>query len=451
MNQENRTIMTTFKNKSISLGAVALFASTALTGCGEDGPCGPCGLVAEGAVSISGSAQLDGFFGAVADLDGAFVSVSADFDANIRGLAAAWGVEIAADAVIDGDVVAQLMGSINTQITGAIDGGISLNYVPPRCSADISLSVDAQANCEVQAGCDVQADAGEVSFACEGQCSGGCSAECMGDVACNASASGGIECQATCEGSCALEVGAACEGTCKGTCEGSAGTQEGFEGECDGMCEGTCEMAAGGECSGTCQGSCVGDPVMVEASCDVEVECRGTCMGDCSGSCEGTATPPSASVDCDASADCQASASASGSANLSCTPPSLELAFNFRAELAGDINAQAAFRAKISELQVRGAAILQGFAQLKGVIGDFDANGNFQLAAPLVNIQGELNGIIEGGASGSLFADIPIGRINCVIPAMVESVEILTELGGSAQATISAQAAFSAEMLAIGG
>ncbi len=443
--------MTTFKNKSISLGAVALFASTALTGCGEDGPCGPCGIVAEGAVSISGSAQLDGFFSAVADLDGAFVSVSADFDANIRGLAAAWDFEIAADAVIDGELVGQLMAQIKLDIRDSIDGGISLNYVPPKCSADISLSVDAQASCEAQAGCDVDVDPGEVSVACEGQCSGGCSAECMGDVACNASASGGIQCQASCEGSCALEVGAACDGTCKGTCEGSAGTQEGFEGECDGMCEGTCEMAAGGECSGTCQGSCVGDPVMVEASCDVEVECRGTCMGECSGSCEGTATPPRASADCDASADCQASASAQGSANLSCSPPSLELAFNFNAQLAGDINAQAAFRARISELQVRGAAILQGFAQLRGVIGEADANGNFQFAAPLVNIRAQLNGIIEGGASGDLFADIPVGRINCVIPAMQESVEILAGLGGEAAGTISAQAAFSAEILSIGG
>ncbi len=445
--------MTTFKNKSISLGAVALFASTALTGCGEDGPCGPCGIVAEGAVSISGSARLDGFFGAVADLDGAFVSVSADFDANIRGLAAAWDFDIAADAAIDGALVGELMADIRGQISGSISGGISLNYVPPRCSADISLSVDAQASCEVQAGCEVEASPGEVSVSCEGTCSGGCSAECSGAVSCEASVmGGGFACEGTCEGSCALEVAAACDGTCSGTCEGSAGTQEGFEGACDGMCQGTCEMGAGGSCEGECNGSCVVESPSADFNCNGEPPtCRGECGGECSGSCEGTATPPSASVDCDASADCQASASASGSANLTCTPPSLELAFNFNAELAGDINAQAAFRARISELQVRGAAILQGFAQLRGVIGEADANGNFQLAAPLLNIQAELNGIIEGGASGDLFADIPIGRINCVIPAMVESVEILADLGTNAAGTISAQAAFSAEMLSIGG
>ena len=426
--------MTTFKNKSISLGAVALFASTALTGCGEDGPCGPCGIVAEGAVSISGSAQLDGFFSAVADLDGAFVSVSADFDANIRGLAAAWDFEIAADAAIDASIVADLMAEIKGQISGSIEGGISLNYVPPACSADISLSVEASASCEVQAGCEVDVDPGEVSVQCEGTCSGSCEGECTGSVSCEASVmGGGFECEGTCEGSCALEVGASCEGTCKGTCEGSAGTQEGFEGQCDGMCEGTCEMAAGGSCEGSCNGSCVVEAPSADFNCNGEAPtCRGSCDVGCGGSCEGTATPPSASAECDASADCQASASAQGSANLSCTPPSLELAFNFNAELAGDINAQAAFRARITELQARGAAILQGFAQLRGVIGEADANGNFQFAAPLVNIQGQLNGIIEGGASGDLFADIPIGRINCVIPAMQESVQILAELGGNA-------------------
>lgn len=448
--------MTTFKNKSISLGAVALFASTALTGCGEDGPCGPCGIVAEGAVSISGSAQLDGFFAAVSDLDGAFVSVSADFDANIRGLAAAWDFEIAADAAIDGQIVADLMADIRGQISGSIDGGISLNYVPPRCSADISLSVEASASCEVQAGCEVEVDPGEVSVSCEGTCSGGCSAECSGSVSCEASVmGGGFACEGMCEGSCALEVAASCDGTCSGTCtvNGEVQGAEGqFEGECGGECEGTCEMGAGAECSGMCNGSCVVEEPSADFNCNGEPPtCRGECGGECSGSCEGTATPPSASAECDASADCQASASAQGSANLSCTPPSLELAFNFNAQLAGDINAQAAFRARISELQVRGAAILQGFAQLRGVIGEADANGNFQLAAPLLNIQGQLNGIIEGGASGDLFADIPIGRINCVIPAMVESVEILGALGTEAAGTIAAQASFSAEILSIGG
>lgn len=447
--------MTIFKNKGVSLVAAGLMAgitATTVQGCDEGGLCGPCGLVAEGSVSISGSAQLDGFFSAVADLDQIFISVQADFEANIRGLAEAWGyTELGAD--INADAVAGLMGHIQTEIGGKVEGGISLNYVPPRCSANISVAVEAQASCEAQAGCDVEASPGEVSVECEGQCSGGCSGECSGEVACDASASGGISCEASCEGTCALEVAASCEGTCEGTCTVNGevqGTEGNFSGECGGECEGSCEMSAGGECSGTCQGSCVGEPAMVMASCESDVECRGSCEGECSGSCEGTATPPSASAECDASADCQASASAQGSANFECSPPSLEFAF----QLAGglDANAQAQFRARINALRVRGAAILQGFAQLRGVIdGDVNGDGEAEITPPLVAIRGQLEGIVEGGASGDLFADIPPGRINCVIPAFQESVEILGSVASNAGGTISAQAEFSASLFAIAG
>ena len=449
--------MTTFKNKGISLVAVGLFAgitSTAVQGCDEGGLCGPCGIVAEGAVSISGSARLDGFFSAVADLNGVFVSVQADFDANIRALAEVWGFgEI--EGAIDASVVADLMAHIRGEINANIEGGISLNYVPPRCSANVSLAVEAQASCEANAGCEVEASPGEVSVQCEGQCSGGCSAECSGAVSCEASVmGGGFACEGSCEGSCALEVAAECGGTCNGTCtvnDEVQGAEGEFSGECGGECEGTCEMSAGGECSGSCQGSCVVESPSADFNCNGEPPtCRGECSGECSGSCEGTATPPSASVDCEASADCQASASAQGSANFECSPPSLEFSFEFGAGV--DINAQAQFRARLGELRVRGAAILQGFAQLRGVIdGDVNGDGTADITPPLANISAQLQGIIQGGASGELFADVPPGRINCVIPAFRESVEILADVAGNASGTISAQASFSAELFAIAG
>lgn len=446
--------MTTFKNKGISLVAVGLFAgitATAVQGCDGNSICGPCGVVAEGAVSISGSARLDGFFSAVADLNSVFITVQADFDANIRALAEVWGFgEI--EGEINADVVGELMAHIQGEISGSVEGGISLNYVPPRCSASIDVAVEAQASCEANAGCEVEASPGEVSVSCEGQCSGGCSAECSGAVSCEASVmGGGFACEGSCEGTCALEVGASCEGTCRGTCTAGGSTEEGFEGQCDGMCEGTCEMSAGGECSGECQGSCVVENPSADFNCNGEPPtCRGECSGECSGSCEGTATPPSASANCEASADCQASASAQGSANFECSPPSLELTF----ELAGnlDASAQAEFRARISELRVRGAAILQGFGQLRAVIdGDLTGNGEADITPPLANIRTQLEGIIEGGASGDLFADVPAGRINCVIPAFTESVEILGDVAANASGTISAQATFSAELLSIGG
>ncbi len=439
--------MTTFKNKGISLVAVGLFAgvtSTAVQGCDEGGICGPCGVIAEGSVGISGSARLDGFFGAVGDINAVFVSVNADFEANIRGLAEVWGFEIAADAAIDASIVDDLMAHIQGEISASVDGGISINYAPPRCSASLDVAVEAQADCEVQAGCDIEAMPPEVSVACEGECSGSCDAECTGSVACDASAMGGISCEGSCEGSCALEVAASCEGTCSGTCTVNGevqGSEGSFEGECAGECEGTCEMAAGAECSGTCQGTCVAD-ASVMLDCGGEPpECRGSCSGSCSGSCEGTATPPSVAADCDASADCQASASASASANLECSPPSLEIAFEFNAALAADVNAQAAFRARIGELQVRGAAILQGFAQFRAL---FEGNAELGVESPIANLTAQIQGFASGDAGAEIIAEVPAGRINCVIPAFIEAGEILADLGGTASGTISAQASFAA-------
>jgi len=437
--------MTTFKNKGFSLVAVGLFAgitATTVQGCDEGGLCGPCGEIGQGAVGISGSARLDGFFGAVGDINAVFVTVNADFEANIRALAEVWGFEI--NGAINADLVGDLMAHIQGEISGSVDGGISIAYAPPQCSANVNVAVEAQANCEVEAGCEVEAMPPEVSVSCEGECSGSCEGECTGSVSCDASAMGGISCEGSCEGSCALEVGASCEGTCSGTCtvNGEVQGAEGeFEGECGGECEGTCELTAGGECSGTCQGTCVADAsVMVDCGGEPP-ECRGSCEGSCGGSCEGTATPPSVAADCDASADCQASASASASANIECTPPSLDITFEFNAALAADVNAQAAFRARIGELRTRGAAILQGFAQFRAL---FEGNAELGTQSPLANLTAEISAIAEAGASGSLFADVPPGRINCVIPAFIEAGQILGELGTTASGTIQAQASFAA-------
>ncbi len=446
--------MTTSITKGISLVAAGLFATTALTGCDEGGLCGPCGVIAEGAVGISGSAQIDGFFKAVGDLNGAFISVNADFEANIRGLAEVWGyTELGAN--INADAVAGLMAHIEGEISANVSGGISLNYAPPRCSANVSLAVEAQANCEASANCDVMATPGEVSVECEGKCTGGCDAECSGAVSCEASVmGGGFECEGSCEGTCALEVAAGCSGTCEGTCTVNGevqGTEGNFEGACEGECEGTCEMSAGGECSGSCQGSCVVEEPSADFSCNGEPPtCRGECSGECSGSCEGSATPPAASADCEASADCQASASAQAEANFECTPPSLEIAFDFDAGLS--IEARAQFKARINELRVRGAAILQGFARLRAIVdGDLTGNGEADITPPLVNIRVQLEAIAEAGASGSLFADVPKGRITCVIPAFIEAGGILAELGSTASGTVSAQAEFSTSLFAIAG
>jgi hypothetical protein len=443
-----------FTLASIGLVVGATTGMAALQGCpGEDGICGPCGSIVEGQVSISGNAQVDGFFSAVADLGKITGSVQADFDANIRALAEVWGyAEITADTAINAELVGDLMGHIQAEIQGSIDGGITLAYVPAKCSANVSLAVEASAECQAQADCDVEVDPGEVSVSCSGTCSGSCSGSCSGGFKCEASA--GIACSGTCSGSCDLSAGGACEGTCNGDC--SAGcevmnAQGECEGRCSGMCTGSCELTAGGSCEGTCHGTCEAD---AEFDCNGSPpQCNGSCDAECSGSCEGEARPPSASADCEAEANCNASASAQASANIECTPPSLEFQFNLSAELSGNaeaaVAARAEFEAKITALRVRGAAIMQGFAQLGAIVtGQVEGEVVFN-PTPLARITTQFNGVINLVASGDL--KIAVGRIDCVIPALEEAITVLGSVAGETAGTLEAQASFSTELLAIGG
>lgn len=454
-----------FTLASIGLAVGVAMGASSLQGCGENGLCGPCGSVVEGSVGISGNAQLDGFFSAVADIGSVTGSIQADFEANIRALAEVWGyAEI--DGAIDADVVAGLMAHIRGEINAALDlsggGGLAIDFVGPKCSANVNVAVEAQAQCEAQAGCECEAmvDPGGVSVECEGKCSGGCSAECSGEVACNAAAQGGISCEGSCEGSCSLEAGGGCSGTCRGECSGNCSVTNAngeCEGECDGMCTGTCDLNAGGMCEGTCTGSCTGTAPSIMAMCMSDVECRGECSGECSGSCEGSARPPMASAECEceASADCQASASAQADANIECSPPSLEIRFELGANadlLVGgniDVEAMAVFRARLNELKIRAAAILQGFAQL-GALVNGQVNGQLVFdPPPVVRLQTEFQGVIDAAASGEF--EIAPGRIDCVVPALREAVEVLASVATETGGTIQAQAEFSTSLFAIAG
>jgi hypothetical protein len=436
------------KKSAIGLASLLLptvLGAAALTGCGEDGIpgpggdlCGPCGAVVQGDVGISGNAKLDGFFAAVADLNKAQVAINGDFEANIDDLIATFGAEVAANASLDAKVDA-LIAKVKGEISANVDGGLVINYVPPKCQANVNVAFEAQAQCEAKAGCEVEANPGSISVECEGKCEGKCDAECTGGFKCEVSASG--ECSGKCEGSCQLEAAAKCEGTCKGSCSGTCSAYDGqgnCAGACDGMCEGTCELSAAASCSGKCSGSCV---VEAKAECEGEApSCAGKCEGKCEGSCSGSATPPSASANCEASADCKAQAKAQGSANVQCSPPTLDVGFEFKAGL--NASAKAEFGAKISALQVKGVAILQGFAKYQALI-DGKVGGEVVFnPSPVVAIKGQLEGIVKAGATGSLFADIPKGRITCVIPAMNESITLLGKITTNATANLAAQAKF---------
>jgi hypothetical protein len=410
---------------------------------GED-LCGPCGVVAEGDIGISGNAKLDGFFKAVADLNGAALKVQANFAADLAALELAFGLPKAeADAELSARVDA-LIEQIQAEIDANVEGGLVIKYAPPKCSANLSVAVDAQAKCEAKAGCKAKVDPGNIKVECKGTCSGECSGKCSGDFSCKVQAPS-VECSGKCEGSCELEAAAKCEGTCHGQCDGTcsaevenANGEMECSGECDGDCSGTCELSAAAECSGKCSGSCLVD--QGDAQCKGNVECQGECKAECSGGCEGEATPPSASVDCDAEADCQAQASAQASANVECKPPSLDIGFDFQADVEAD--AQAQFMAEIDALKVHGIAMLQGVAQYQALFtGKVDGKVVFE-TAPIDGVKAALNDVIKGGLDGELTADIPVFRLNCAFDALDASVKMLTKLGGQAEANFEAQAKF---------
>jgi len=462
-------------------GAAALGAAT---GC-EDilEACGECGKVSTGDTTISGDARLDGFFKAVGTMGSVTASIDADFRAEVEALAEAFG-SACADPEADtpcaelsiGDLVAEVKGTIEAEIDANVSGGLSVSYEPPKCAANVSVAVEAQAQCEAKADCEVDVDcsAGELAVTCEGQCAGSCDGECDGgDLKCEAelSASGtceaecsgscqlagpSIECEGTCSGTCTVEAGMECSGTCDGNCTGTCDgdTVDGVacdgvcEGECDaechmngsatceGTCNGECEYTpADGECEGTCKGECM---VVVEAGADCGGEpphCSGSCKGECSAECTGTVTPPSCSAEgsCEASADCQASASAQASASMECSPPSLEIDFQLAAGL--DAQAKAEFVAKMEELKLRMAAIAQGMVKLRLLV-DADYAASLGIESPVAIMEGQINGFIDAGIDDF---DVPVGLLPCVIPAFEETIDILGSLFTDTTATISGQ------------
>jgi hypothetical protein len=435
------------------LGALvvpSLCGAFMVTGCGEDGEngnpldqgaqglCGPCGEVAQGDIGISGDARLDGFFKALSTIQGTTVLVKTDFDANIRALAAVYGVE--AEGAVDAELVNDLVAAIRADINANVQGSVTVNYQPPRCQANVNVAVEAQAKCEVKAGCDVQVNPGEASVSCQGTCTGSCEGGCTGELACEVTAPS-IECTGSCEGACTFEAAAECNGTCRGECDGECSLENAdgsCAGTCDGNCEGTCEFAAAATCEGTCSGKCLTQPG--SAGCEASASCRGECTGECTGGCEGSFTPPSASASCEAEADCQASAKAEANASLDCSPPQLELEYAFAGNV--DLEAQAEFRAKLAELRVRGVAIVQGAAKYEALLtGKVEGRVIFE-TPPVAELRASLQNLAELSVDGMARFDMPAAKIPCAVGAFGDSVQILGTLGTQTTATLEAQGAF---------
>ena len=83
-------------------------------------------------------------------------------------------------------------------------------------------------------------------------------------------------------------------------------------------------------------------------------------------------------------------------------------------------------------------------AFLEGLNNVFEGNAELGVESPIANLTAQIQGFASGDAGAEIIAEVPAGRINCVIPAFIEAGEILADLGGTASGTISAQASFAA-------
>jgi hypothetical protein len=394
--------------------------------------CGPCPDVAAGELAATGNVQIDGFFKALNYFQSGSARINAEFQAHLDALAKAFGVDCA--GMDTGACATAVKTAIAGEISANVQGSLRVDYVPPKCSANVNVMVEAQAECTAQADADCTPPAvepGSVQISCEGQCTGGCSGMCSGQCAVDVT---GGSCTGSCEGGCDLTAGGTCSGTCHGACAApddctAKDAQGQCNGKCSGTCTGSCEMAVAASCSGMCTGKCVAP--MATASCTGE--CRGSCDANCTGSCEGSATPPTITppnCDADVEAQCNASAKAQASASLDCTPPRLDIDFDLVAEGA----AQVAFLAKMTVLKTEFIGIMKGLANAKILV-----EGDDTLGVP--SIEGVLTAQLQGTASGSfdnLAGGItPYGAV-CAAASLQDAVNAITDSATGLTATLNA-------------
>ena len=419
-----------FMNHKFSFGLIAsgLFAGmgmTAVQGC-DDGGGGPlgnlaeqCGLVcaaegiAEGNASISGVASVDAFFGAVVTFSQAAIDVSAGIDAELRGIAVSLGLDPASGA-------AEIKAAIQAKVSGAVSGGLKINYAPPACAVSASATVEATAKC------DASVDPGKVEVECQGSCEADASVsatcDASADVKCVAQAPS-VACSGMCEGTCSAMGGVACEGTCNGACDGTCSVRNAngeCAGRCEGTCGGTCQLQAAAKCGGSCEGSCTYTPP--DAKCDANAQIRCEAKADakvaCNGRCDGEVTPPKAS------AECEASAKAEVNAKVECTPPSVEITWQWSAELEGNATAQAEFKAWITGFKGRFAALLAATKRVKFVL---DAGAGLTAAA-----SGAVKGAIDVQLKGDLDLKGTVG-LGCAIKELGNVAGVIEDSAGRLQ------------------
>lgn len=423
--------MFTNRMKSFGLiagGMAAGLTVTALQGC-DDGLgniAEQCGLtcaaegILEGNASISGVASVDAFFGAVVTFSRVSAEIAGGINAELRAIALSLELDPGASG-------AEIKAAIQAKLSAAIDGGLKVEYAPPRCEVSVEATIEATAKCDAE----VQPGMATV------ECSGSCEADASVEASCDANAevkcvgqAPQLKCEGSCQGTCRLEAAASCSGTCRGECSGECSVRDASgqcAGACDGMCQGSCELSAGGECGGSCEGECTYTPPsgMCDASASVRCEAKADAKVQCNGRCDGEVTPPKAKAECEASAKAEANAS------VQCFPPQLEITWQWSASLEGDVNAQAEFRAWLQGFRVRFAALLAAVKRAELVL---------KVGADLVAAgEGAVKTSINLAAEGDVDLKTGIG-LGCAIQALGDVGTAVNEATGRLSGSVSAAA-----------
>lgn len=436
--------------RGLGLLCIGLFSATVTAACdGEDGPLGnlpeECGLVCssegilEGNASISGQASIDAFFSSVIAVRDASINASASMKAELQGMAASIGVTGTADMSID-ELAAAIEANLSAHVSGYIEGGLVVNYAPAKCEANLDVAVEATAEC------DVTVDPGMVSASCEGSCeiSAEAQAECSasGTLKCEGQAPS-FECEGSCTGSCQLEVAASCSGTCNGSCQGTCtacagggcnedgGAVTNCAGSCEGTCQGECKLEAGGECGGKCEGSCEYTPASGSCEANATAKCEASAEAniECEGSCEGEVKPPEASAECKAAVEAQASAS------IECTPPSLDVEFQFKAGLEGDVKAE--FKAWLEGFKARFSAMVALNAKLVGPSAEADGGLQVAISGLGAAASGAVTDAVKLAAEGDVSLKEGVG-LGCALDELKNVGSALGDASAQLKASASA-------------
>jgi len=411
---------------ALTIGALAV----TVQGCEEpeqileacDLTCPVEGILA-GNASISGLASVDSFFSAVVNFGKAAGQVKAGVDAELRAIAVSLDLDAGASAV-------DIRGALAAKFKAAVDGGVKIEYAPPRCTVAASVAVDAAAKC------DAQIDPGMATVECKGTCTVDASAEASCDASATVMCKGtapNLQCEGTCTGTCELSGSLQCEGTCNGTCNGTCsvkGPDGQCAGECMGECQGSCELKAGAACEGSCQGSCEYQAPEGKCEAGAEVRCQASAdaSASCNGSCDGEVVPPKAKAECEASVEAEAKLRAE------CTPPSLEIRWQWSAAYAGDVAAQAQFKAWVEGFRVRYAGLLAATARGKLVL---------EAGAGLGEAAGSLVTSVQSDFAGQTDLRVTVG-IACAVTEFGAVATVIGDASGALTGSLEASAEITA-------